>query len=87
MEDLLTQYGSDFSYLTMAGIGSALLTQFLKNKFASLNPRYLAAGLCALAGVIYALGQTFVPIEVLQKLSAFGTLAFGMATGLYKLQK
>lgn len=87
MEDLIAQYGSEFSYLVMAGISIPVIVSFMKKKWDHVDPRYFVIGLCGVAGLVYALGKTFIPVEVLKQLSVFGSLTWTMATALYKLQK
>ena len=87
MNELITTFGEQFSYLAIAGISVTLISQFLKKKYEEVNPRYFVAGLSVVAGLVYALGKTFIPVEVLKQMFAFGSLAFTSAIAIYKLQK
>lgn len=87
MDLLIEQLSKDFNALSFGVFAVLLLTELLKKSFPEVNARYFSIGLSILSGLIYALLTTFVPIEILKSLSAFGILVFSFATGVYKLQK
>ncbi len=87
MEIIIDQLSQDFGAFSLGVVFVALMTQLLKKKFTSVDPRYFSVGLSLVAGLVYASVQTYVPIELVEKLSSFGSLVFASATGIYKLQK
>lgn len=86
MEEQLITLLSNFGPLSIAAALVVILTAIIK-RYSEVNPRYISAGLCALAGLIYALIKTFVPMEIINHMAAFALLVFGFATSVYKLSK
>ncbi len=84
MDNLLLQDGAAF---VVFGTVMTFLVQILKTSFPKLNPRHLAIGLAAIAGITYALVVSFVPQDIIIRAVAISGLAWGFGTSLYKLQK
>jgi len=87
IDSLLQIIGENYGAMTYGVIFVFVGTAFLKKLFKSVDPRVWSISLSVVAGLGYAFIETFVPPEIMTQISAFALLAFGFATGVYKLQK